>query len=140
MSLAAQVSALATAVGNKLRDAIIPRLLPAGGSAGQALVKTGNADYAAAWASVSGGGGASLKTTTTNIAPGKRGHITFTVADASASSGRAVLAQMLPNADWDADEIEGVAVTGTCNAGTIDFTITTNAPLVGNVLIGYLLS
>lgn len=60
MSLASRASDLATAVGNYLRDAVLPRLLPAGGSSGQALVKSSASDYAVAWATPSGGGGATV--------------------------------------------------------------------------------
>ena len=61
MTLAARLSALAEAVRDKL-NLMTPRLLPSGGTAGQALVKTGSGDYETEWADQSGGagGGASL--------------------------------------------------------------------------------
>ena len=48
-SLAAQVSNLATAVANYLRDSVVPRLLPAGGKVGQVLTKNSATDYDYSW-------------------------------------------------------------------------------------------
>ena len=60
MSLATRISALATAIRDKI-NAMMPRLLPAGGSSGQALVKTSAANFATGWATLSGGGGGALE-------------------------------------------------------------------------------
>ena len=60
MSLASRVSDLAAAIGNYLRDSVLPRLLPAGGTTGQALVKSSASAYAVTWATPSGGGGATV--------------------------------------------------------------------------------
>ena len=55
MSLVEQINALATAVGHKLRDSVFPRLLPAGGTSGQVLAKTGVGDFQAVWSVPPGG-------------------------------------------------------------------------------------
>lgn len=47
-TLVARITLLAQAVRDKL-NAIAPRLVPSGGGAGQALVKSSSADYATAW-------------------------------------------------------------------------------------------
>ncbi len=58
MSLASVTTAGFQRVGNFLRDTVMPRTLPAGGTAGQALVKNTANPYDASWATVSAGGGA----------------------------------------------------------------------------------
>ena len=47
--LSARVSLLATRVANYIRDSILPRLIPSGGDAGQALTKSSTTDYAVGW-------------------------------------------------------------------------------------------
>lgn len=60
MSLVSRVSDLAASVGNYLRDSVLPRLLPAGGVTGQALVKASNSEHDVEWATLSGGGGGNV--------------------------------------------------------------------------------
>lgn len=57
MTLIERIGALATAIGDHIKTAIVPRLLPSGGTAGHVLTKTTGADYDASWAAPSGGGG-----------------------------------------------------------------------------------
>ena len=47
--LSSRVSLLATRVANYIRDSILPRLIPSGGGAGQALTKSSTTDYAIGW-------------------------------------------------------------------------------------------
>jgi hypothetical protein len=54
-TLEARIRALATAVGNHLRDAILPRLLPAGGSSGNVLAKSSVGDWDVGWTAPAGG-------------------------------------------------------------------------------------
>jgi hypothetical protein len=49
MSLASQVGLLATRIGNYLRDSIVPRLLPSGGTTGQVLTKVNATNYNTMW-------------------------------------------------------------------------------------------
>jgi hypothetical protein len=49
MSLVSTVSSLATRIGNEIRDAVKPRLLPSAGTVGQVLTKTSDTDYDADW-------------------------------------------------------------------------------------------
>lgn len=51
MSLASRVADLAVAIRDKI-NAMMPRLQPVGGAAGQVLRKTSAVDYAAAWATL----------------------------------------------------------------------------------------
>lgn len=48
MSLASQVSNLATRIATEFKT-VAPKLVPAGGAAGQVLAKSGAGDYATAW-------------------------------------------------------------------------------------------
>jgi hypothetical protein len=50
MTLEQRIAALATRVGNYLRDSVLTRLLPAGGAVAQYLVKTAAGDFAVGWA------------------------------------------------------------------------------------------
>lgn len=52
------VNALATRIANYLRDTILPRLVPAGGSTGQVLAKASATNHHLAWADAAAGGGA----------------------------------------------------------------------------------
>lgn len=49
MSVQSRVEALATRVANYLRDSVVPRMLPGGGTQGQVLAKTSGADHAVGW-------------------------------------------------------------------------------------------
>lgn len=51
MSLASRVTDLAVTIRDKI-NLMVPRLMPAGGSTGQALVKTSGSNYAAGWQTV----------------------------------------------------------------------------------------
>ena len=57
MTLEDRLSAVVAAIRDKI-VAMMPRLIPAGGTTGQALVKSSSSDYAASWQTVSGGGAA----------------------------------------------------------------------------------
>lgn len=61
MLLADRINALASAIGNHLRDAVTPRLIPPGGSTGQMLTKASSADSDVAWATPAAGGSQDLK-------------------------------------------------------------------------------
>lgn len=67
MSLAQRITDLAVAVRNKL-NAMTPRLLPAGGSTGQALVKTSGADNAVGWGNPTGSDAWGYARLTSNVA------------------------------------------------------------------------
>ena len=56
MSLASQISAGFTAVGNYVRDSILPRLVPTGGTTGHVLTKQASGF---GWDAPTGGGGGS---------------------------------------------------------------------------------
>lgn len=47
--LSTRVSLLSTRIANYIRDSVLPRLVPSGGTYGQVLQKTSATDYATAW-------------------------------------------------------------------------------------------
>lgn len=51
MSLVSRITDLAVAIRDKI-NAMMPRLMPSGGAAGQVLRKASATDYAAAWATL----------------------------------------------------------------------------------------
>jgi hypothetical protein len=51
VTLEQRISALATSIGNSIRDSVLPRLLPSGGTTGQVLAKSSATNYAAGWVS-----------------------------------------------------------------------------------------
>ena len=54
--LSARISLLATRVANYIRDSVLPRLVPAGGTNGQFLKKTADTDFALGWGSPASSG------------------------------------------------------------------------------------
>jgi hypothetical protein len=56
VSLETRLTLLCTRIGNYLRDSVLPRLIPTGGTTGQVLAKTSATNYAVGW--VNGAGGA----------------------------------------------------------------------------------
>lgn len=55
-TLKERIEALATTIGNTIRDSVVPRLLPSGGTDGQVLTKSSATNYEAAWSTPSPGG------------------------------------------------------------------------------------
>jgi hypothetical protein len=51
MSLASSVADLATRIASYLKSSVLPRLLPAGGTANQVLTKSSTTDFATGWTS-----------------------------------------------------------------------------------------
>lgn len=55
MSVASGVTNLAARIRDKIND-MVPRLIPTGGTSGQALVKLSGTDYDVTWTDVGGSG------------------------------------------------------------------------------------
>lgn len=58
-TLVDRISLLSTAISNYIRDSILPRLIPAGGTTGLVLGKSAATNYAVAWITPSAGAGGS---------------------------------------------------------------------------------
>jgi urease alpha subunit len=85
-----------------------------------------------------GGGGASVSSASVTVTPG-RYQTDVVVTDAAATSVSAVLCQLAPNADWDADDLAEFKVFAAPLSGSIIFTISGPGPIVGTFLILYTL-
>lgn len=96
MSMASRVSLFAEAVRDKF-NLVTPRLIPAGGTTGQVLKKTGAPNYAMAWQDeASGGGGGGVVGVHCPVSP-KPGDI----VDASVNGTTAVtVASAVRRCDW----------------------------------------
>lgn len=83
-----------------------------------------------------------LRTGTASLAitPAQFRHATVTIADANATTGRTCHPHLIPNADFDADDLGEILVVAECGSGTITFTLTTAGPLVGTYAVTYLLT
>lgn len=87
-----------------------------------------------------GGGGAAFESVTVNVAPASSGHAFASVANSAATPSSAVVCQLCPNDDWDADDVCDLAVTGSSRAGFVDFVVSRQGPIVGNLKIAYALT
>ena len=136
MSLATRIADLATAMGTDIK-ALFGRALPAGGAAGQVLVKTAATDYAVGWVNQSGGGGGSVQKVelTVSTAVQRQAQITMSVPGTLAT--QTVICQLVPNADWDADDLADLSVRAEAATDQIIFTITRDGPLVGSFAVAY---
>ena len=137
MTLQQRIEALATTIGNYLRDSILPRLLPADGATGLVLAKTGAGDYAVGWVAAGGATASGLATITL---PYGAGVVEWNeqVAAPGVLATDNILCQLAPGSDADentADMIDLVTLTGVGGADTITFTLTLSFPLSGRVLI-----
>jgi hypothetical protein len=92
MSLEARIKAALAAIGQDVK-ALLGRAPPAGGDAGQVLVKISAADHAMAWATPAAGGGSALVRTVT-VDFGAAGAISasFDVSAPGVAAGQAVAA------------------------------------------------
>lgn len=74
------------------------------------------------------------------LATAQFGHADVTVADANATATMTCFASLVPNADFDADDLSGVTVIGAPASGSITFTLSCDGPLVGTYAVTYLLA
>ena len=144
-TLTEQVSNLATAVANYLRDSVVPRLIPAGGTTDNRLVKASAADYDVKWAVD--------KLVQYKLALGvtpKRGHhgLEFTIADADVVVGSKIVAWYQPIEDLDAkehedesefDNLDILIMPSSIVAGSFKIRVQTrnNAPISGQKTLLY---
>lgn len=123
MTLQDRIEALATRIANHFRDAIVPKLVPAGGATGQVLAKSSAADHALGWQSP--GGGAFGSATVTFAAAGAFYGET-TIADARVTPASVIIVSLGSFADNPENDIELMdepALTATPGAGQITFSV-----------------
>lgn len=83
-----------------------------------------------------GGGGTSTRVTLTPPA-GTKGQYTQNVTIAGVTASSNLFCTLIPNDDYDADELEDLVLRVTPLAGSADFTILRDGPLGGNILAAY---
>ncbi len=83
-----------------------------------------------------GGGGTSTRVTLTPPA-GTKGQYTQNVTIAGVTASSNLFCTLVPNDDFDADELEDLVLRVTPLAGSADFTILRDGPLGGNILAAY---
>lgn len=141
MALATQINTLATRIGNYLRDSVLPRVLPSGGTDGQALVKTSGTDYAVSWSS-----SATLLAAALSVSPVAYGYAEIVVAAVGVKPGSKVVAVFSGSPD-DENDIEewadcALTVVGAPEVDQIRFVLVSGngAPFVGVFNIDYRVS
>jgi len=75
-----------------------------------------------------------------SVTPAQWAHAVVSVADTNATPTRRCLAHLVPNADYDADDLADYDLTAECTSGAILFTLSRNGPLVGPYAVTYLLT
>ena len=106
MALATQINTLATRIANYLRDSVLPRVLPGGGTAGQALVKTSGTDFAVGWSS-----SATLLAAALSVSPVAYAYAEIVVAAVGVTPGSKVVAVFSGGID-DENDVEEWADSG----------------------------
>ena len=91
-------------------------------------------------ASTGGGGGSSveIREASVVVTPAKYYDATVSVSDPLVSTSSKILANLVPSADWDADDLADYSVTAKVDDGVIYFIINGPGPIVGTFNINYL--
>ena len=116
--------------------------LPAAGTKGATCVLSTDGhlytDNGTIWVD-NGGGGASTTTATAlfTVAPMQLGYAFSTVTNAAISAASKVICTLIPNGDFDGDDLEDMRITATPSAGAIEFCISCDGPIVGDITVVY---
>jgi hypothetical protein len=78
-----------------------------------------------------------VKSATVNFPIAKFSQATATVVEATVTIASKINAWLAPNTEWDADDLVGYSVSAKPKAGSIEFCVYSNAPIVGNFNIYY---
>lgn len=85
------------------------------------------------------GGGTALSSVTVNVPSAKHKLADVIVTVPAALETSTVVPWLVPNEDWDADDLSGYYVMATAQNGTVTFTIISEGPIAGNFKIAYIL-
>lgn len=80
---------------------------------------------------------ASISSATVSIVPARLNQAVANVVNTGVTTSSNIMAQLAPNADWDADDLSDIDITAEAKAGSIDFCLDRPGPLVGNFKIIY---
>jgi len=78
-----------------------------------------------------------IKTTSVNFSVAEYSQAVANVVESAITAESFVSAWIVPNTEWDADDLVGYSVMATPQAGSIDFYIFCNGPIVGNFKLNY---
>jgi hypothetical protein len=84
-----------------------------------------------------GGGGTTILSTFANFPTAQYAHATHLTGVTDVKPTSKVNAWLVPNFDWDADDLVGYSVTAVAGSGAITFTISGTGPIVGAFDINY---
>lgn len=62
-----------------------------------------------------------------------------TITNGAATESNKVLCWLVPNSDWDSDDLLDLCVQGVAANGTVTFSVYRNGPIVGTLGVAYLL-
>lgn len=136
MSLAIELFDFASAVAADVK-ALFTRSLPSGGSAGQVLTKGSATNYDATWQTPGGSISAGIYQQTVNVPTGKHKQAEVTISFPGALTSNVVSCFLVPNLEWDVDDLADLTVSGQAGTDAITFLISRNGPIVGDFLIAY---
>lgn len=136
MSLAQRLTDFAQTVALDVK-ALFTRSLPTGGTVGQVLTKNSATPYDASWQNAGGSISAGIYQQTVNVPTGKHKQAEVSIAFPGALSSNVVSCFLVPNLEWDADDLTDLTVSGQAGTDAITFLISRNGPIVGNFLIAY---
>ena len=78
-----------------------------------------------------------IQATNINFPVAKYSQAMANVAESTITAESFVSAWIVPNTEWDADDLVGYSVIATPQAGSIDFYIFCNGPIVGDFKLNY---
>jgi len=127
-----------------IRPAVVAAL-PGSPAKGDTVVLDGNGHLytydGAAWVdNGAAGGGGSIAQSTLAVATIQLGAADIVVAVPGVTGTSKILAQLVPNAEWDADDLAEISVVPTPGTDQITFTILRNGPIVGDFAVNYQVS
>lgn len=71
-------------------------------------------------------------TRTATVSPASFGTVDVVLTAAAATALNSAFVTLIPNADHDADELDGYSLASVCGAGTVTVTLSYNGPIVGD--------
>lgn len=138
MSLAQRLTDFAQTVALDVK-ALFARSLPTGGTVGQVLTKNSANSYDASWQTAGGSISisAGIYQQTVNIPTGEHKQAEVSIAFPGVLSSNVVSCFLVPNLEWDVDDLADLTVSGQAGTDAITFLISRNGPIVGDFLIAY---
>lgn len=138
-TLVQRINDLASAIRIKI-NLMVPRLVPAGGAVGAVLTKNTADDFDLKWAQPVGGSGLTVESASVTINTVGYDSVTTNISEAGVTEISKINAWLVPNGDFDADDLIGYSVIARPLIDSMDITICENGPIVGTFTINYTVS